>query len=69
MHPIIAQLRDLRTKRGVTQKEIAEMIGYSTNEVYNQEAGRHKLYVAFAEDYANALGHELRLCPKDRGEK
>ena len=66
-HPIIAQLRDLRIKRGIMQKDVAKKLGYSANQIYKAEVGDTKLYVDFVEDYANALGYQLVLLPIEKG--
>jgi DNA-binding XRE family transcriptional regulator len=51
-----SHVRQLRTKRGLTQEQLASLAGVSENTIVTLEAGRLNTTVATCFDIAKALG-------------
>ena len=49
----------LRRKRGLTQLELAEKLGYSQQQILSFEKGRRRMYVSALPKLASALGVPL----------
>ena len=58
-----AFLQEVRKKRGITQKEMAEMLGYSTVTLSALETGKNVSYHKI-EKYLQLLGMRLVVVPK-----
>lgn len=58
---IIAQLRDLRKQRGMTQRELAEKIGQTQQRVAEIESGQYSPSLDTLKPILNALNAELLL--------
>ena len=63
-HPIIAQLRMERRGQQITQLMLSEITGYHRNQFNQYETGRHSPKLETLEDWADALGFELKLVKK-----
>jgi transcriptional regulator with XRE-family HTH domain len=64
LHPIITQLRRERQKT-CTQAEMARRCGTSRGNISDWEYGRFSPTLAHLTAWADALGFELTLTPKD----
>jgi len=58
-YQLISQLIEARTKRGLTQQQLAEKIGTKQSAVARLEAGSINPSVGFLEKIAQALGSKL----------
>ena len=60
-HAIIAQLRALRKQRGLTQKQLADMIGQTQQRIAEIESGEFSPSLDTLEPILKSLDAELRL--------
>lgn len=68
--PIIAKLRALREEKKETYSSVCEKSGVSTSTLYNWDSGNtRRPQFATANAIAMALGHELRLMPKNEASR
>lgn len=59
IHPNLGQrVAAIRTKRGITQRQLARQLGITEQTIQNWEHGRHNIPVARIRDLAHALGCE-----------
>ncbi|MFH1970947.1 MAG: helix-turn-helix domain-containing protein [Patescibacteria group bacterium] len=58
-YQIISQLIEIRTKKGITQKELAERIGTKQSAIARVESGTVNPTIAFLEKVTNALESKL----------
>lgn len=58
-YQIISQLIETRTRKGITQKELAERIGTKQSAIARVESGAVNPTIAFLEKVTNALGSKL----------
>ena len=54
-------LRKKREDKGMTQKELADLLGITPMGLSHFELGRREAKIAFVEKWANALGTEIKL--------
>ncbi len=66
--PIVAQLRQARRDRGLTQEAVAARAGVVRPTIGTCERGEHSPTLPILEAWAGALGLELRLVPVGEGE-
>lgn len=59
------QVKNARTKKGITQAKLAEMTGYSVQHISHVETGNTKLSVELLVELANALNASLDQLLKD----
>lgn len=59
------QVKNARTKQGITQAKLAEMTGYSVQHISHVETGNTKLSVELLVELANALNVSLDQLLKD----
>lgn len=59
------QVKNARTKQGITQAQLAEMTGYSVQHISHVETGNTKLSVELLVELANALNVSLDQLLKD----
>lgn len=65
--PLINRLRQERILAGLTQRDLAEILGYSNQHLYYLESGRlHPQILYLLYNYADYLGYEIALIPKSR---
>jgi transcriptional regulator with XRE-family HTH domain len=64
LDPIITELKDLRMKAGLTQRDLAERLYCSQAAVCSWECGGRTPDVAMLRRWAEALGVGLRLGPR-----
>ena len=64
VHPIIAQLARARAQRGISLRALANRLLTTKDTVCGWEAGKHDPRLGSAIAYANALGYDLVLAPK-----
>jgi transcriptional regulator with XRE-family HTH domain len=65
-HHVINRLRQSRISAGLTQRELAEILGYSNQDIYRLENGTRIARFQLIIDYANYLGYDLALVPKEK---
>ena len=59
------QVKNARTKQGITQAQLAEMTGYSVQHISHVKTGNTKLSVELLVELANALNVSLDQLLKD----
>lgn len=64
-HPIITQLHDTRKERGLSRNAISARIGWALYSVLQWEHGRRSPRLEAVADYADALGYQITLTPKE----
>ena len=63
--PIVARLKAVRLGRGLTLQQIGEQLGRSSPQtVWQWEAGVHQPRLGNVREWANALGYDLALVPR-----
>jgi transcriptional regulator with XRE-family HTH domain len=68
VHPIVAQLRQIRIDRGLTQGAVARRMGRARRTPSEWERGNYTPSVEAAAELADALGMTLTLAPKQTRE-
>jgi len=58
-YAVISQMINLRTKKGITQKELAEKIGTKQSAIARLESGNFNPTLDFLQKTAKALGTKL----------
>jgi transcriptional regulator with XRE-family HTH domain len=58
------ELTSIRVSSGITQPDLAEVLGYGWKQLSQMETGARALYLQRVEDYANYFGYELVLQKK-----
>ena len=64
VHPVMLQLVQTRISLGLTQVAIADSLGYHNKTVSYNERQERSTSFAFVVDYADYLGYDLALVPK-----
>jgi transcriptional regulator with XRE-family HTH domain len=68
--PILDALRAERERRGLSQTELAQMIGRSTyNTPYQWESGINEPTLSSLREWAGALGYDVTLTPHEAAEQ
>lgn len=62
--PIVARLADFRADRGIARADLAEIVGYHVMILGRYERGECTPSLQRLSDWAEALGFELDLRPK-----
>lgn len=60
-YQVAAQLIEARTKKGLTQKELAEKVGTKQSAIARLEAGNINSSVSFLEKIATVMGFKLTI--------
>lgn len=60
-YAIISQLISARTKRGMTQKQIAEKMGTKQSAIARLESGNSNPSISFLEKAASVMGYKLTI--------
>lgn len=58
-YQLISQLIEARTKKGITQKDLAEMVGTKQSAIARVESGLSNPSIAFLEKITSALNSKL----------
>lgn len=66
MTDIVKQLRKIRRDKELDQQEVAAIAGLYQNHISQLETGRRVPTLQTLNLWANALGYELTLRPKER---
>lgn len=61
---IIARLKKIRLERGLTQKDVADIMGIAQTSLSRIEAGTHSPSVDLLERYADAVGCRIDIVSK-----
>lgn len=64
-HPIVQELRRIRRDSKLSQGALANTIGINQNSIAYRETGRVSPLLSHLSAWAEALGYELALRPKD----
>jgi transcriptional regulator with XRE-family HTH domain len=64
-HPIVAELREIRRSRGLSQEAVARKAGTTKAMISLWETGQSTPGLASADAYAQALGYTLALTPRE----
>ncbi|MFE6304980.1 helix-turn-helix domain-containing protein [Nocardiopsis sp. NPDC057823] len=62
-HPLIAELRTLRTERGLSINALSRALGYAAPTIQSWEAGRTVPNLDVLTDYATVMGVRVVLEP------
>ena len=60
VHPIIAELKDKRIKRGLSLEKVGDMAGYTGTHIWSIEHARQRATIEMILDLGQALGGRLR---------
>lgn len=61
----MARLRAVREARGITQREMAQLVGWSQPTLSQRETGQTRLTIEQAEAYARALGIQITFVVRE----
>lgn len=64
-HPLVIELRRIRTERGMSMGQLALRLGYDRAAISYWESGKRYPSIAVLEDWTSALGYRLALQPAD----
>jgi transcriptional regulator with XRE-family HTH domain len=67
MDPIIEQLKNLRISLDMTQQAVAQLMGAKQSMVSEWESGNKQPRLASLHRWAEALGYDLTLTPREDG--
>ena len=68
VHPIRAQLRQLRVSANITQTRLGEELGYNKNQMSRIERGNRRACLEWIIDYASFFGYDITLTPRNPDE-
>lgn len=63
VHPLIAQLRELREARGLSRRTVSQLSGVSVSAIEHWEWGTRAPVLGGVSAYAAALGVDIALYP------
>ena len=63
-HPIVAQLRSVRRSRDILQRDLEARTGYQRERLSQWEQGHRVPNLTHLTDWANALGYDVVLQPR-----
>lgn len=64
MEPLIRQLRETRKNKGMTQSELARLVGLPQSHISDIEQGKIDLRISTLIQMARILDHEIMLVPR-----
>jgi transcriptional regulator with XRE-family HTH domain len=67
MDPIVQTLREARRRSGLSQEQVAELVGTSQSAVSELETGVIGPRLSTARRWADALGYDLALVKREGG--
>lgn len=63
---LIEQLRTIRQEQGITQAELADMLGLQQSSIARIETGRVETRLSMFEELVKTLGYEILIIPKEQ---
>ena len=64
-HPVITDLTTSRRNLGLSQEELSDRMGYARGNLSTYELGRSAPNMRFLTTWAQALGFDITLKPRD----